>query len=134
MTEKNRKNSLSDQNKFALRDWMLQQQTAGGIMKSELTELEIRADQEAEAERIRQLSPEYLAAIERQMGDMHKSITCGEITAEQVALVMLPTVVKMASEIADPSFINTIVEDVEEAFVYADAFIAEMNRRKQKND
>lgn len=31
MTEKNRKNSLSDQNKFALRDWMAQQQTAGAI-------------------------------------------------------------------------------------------------------
>ena len=31
MTEKARKNSLSDQNKFALRDWMAQQQTAGAI-------------------------------------------------------------------------------------------------------
>ena len=31
MTEKARKNSLSDQQKFALRDWMMQQQTAGAI-------------------------------------------------------------------------------------------------------
>lgn len=34
MTEKNRKNSLSDQNKFALRDWMVKQQTAGAVYAS----------------------------------------------------------------------------------------------------
>lgn len=31
MTEKTRKNSLSDQQKFALRDWMVQQKTVGAI-------------------------------------------------------------------------------------------------------
>lgn len=127
MTEKNRKNSLSDQNKFALRDWMLQQQTAGGIMKSELTELEIRADQEAEAARIRQLSPEYLAAIENQMGDMHKAQICGEITTEQVALAVLPAIISAKKY-------DYVAGYILSSFRYADLSIEEMNWRKQKND
>ena len=99
-----------------------------------LSEHEQLADHEARIGR-QELPPlqqplENIIEIKGQLGDMHRARACGEITAEQVALVMLPTVVKMASEISDPSFINTIVEDVEEAFVYADAFIAEMNRRK----
>lgn len=99
-----------------------------------LTDHEQLADHEARISR-QELPPlqqplDNIEEIKRQLEDMHGARICAEITAEHVALAMLPTVVKMASEIDDPSFFNKISDDVEEAFTYADAFIAEMKRRK----
>ncbi len=103
-----------------------------------LTEHEQLADHEARINKqklMQKLPPlqqplDNIEEIKRQLKDMRRAMVCVDIAAEHVALVMLPTVVKMASEIDDHSFFNKISDDVEEAFTYADAFIAEMKRRK----
>ena len=99
-----------------------------------LTEHKQLADHEARMSR-QELPPlqqplDNIEQIKRQMKDMHVTRICAVITAEHIALAMLPTIVKIASEIDDPSFFNKIADDVDEAFRYADAFIEEMNRRK----
>ena len=96
-----------------------------------LSEREQLADHEARIGR-QELPPlqqplENIIEIKGQLGDMHRARTCGEITAEQVALAMLPAIISAKKY-------DYVAGYILSSFRYADLFIAEMNRRKQKND
>lgn len=62
--------------------------------------------------------------IKGQLKEMHKAITCGEITAEQVALAVLPGLCE------NPGDYGTITGLVCKAFVIGDEFIRQMHRRE----
>lgn len=93
-----------------------------------LTDHEQLADHEARISR-QELPPlqqplDNIEQIKGQLEEMHRARTCGEITAEQVALAVLPGLCE------NPGDYGTITGLVCKAFVIGDEFIRQMNRRK----